>query len=63
MSAQTDRVVGGHAVLSVVYDDASQRVIVRTSWGPSCGQKGYFTMPYEYITNRNLSDDFWSIRK
>lgn len=60
---QNERLLGGHAVLMVGYDDATQRVLVRNSWGPDWGQKGYFTMPYEYLTNRNLSDDFWSIRK
>jgi C1A family cysteine protease len=24
--------------------------------------KGYFTMPYEYLLNENLSADFWTIR-
>jgi C1A family cysteine protease len=49
-------------VLAVGYDDASQRFIIRNSWGPGWGQKGYFTMPYAYITESNLADDFWTIR-
>ena len=24
--------------------------------------KGYFTLPYGYLTDYNLSDDFWTIR-
>jgi C1A family cysteine protease len=63
MPAKTEQVVGGHAVMMVGYDDATQRVIVRNSWGPDWGQKGYFTMPYEYVTDRNLSNDYWSITK
>jgi hypothetical protein len=23
---------------------------------------GYFTMPYQYLLETNLSDDFWTIR-
>jgi hypothetical protein len=23
--------------------------------------KGYFTMPYAYAADRNLSDDFWTV--
>jgi C1A family cysteine protease len=54
---------GGHAVLAVGYDDAQQRFIVRNSWGSAWGMKGYFTIPYAYLENRNLSDDFWTIRR
>jgi C1A family cysteine protease len=54
--------VGGHAVVIVGYDDRSQRFIVRNSWGADWGQKGYFTMPYAYLLDGNLSDDFWTIR-
>jgi C1A family cysteine protease len=58
-----ERVVGGHAVVEVGYDDVQKRLIVRNSWGPKWGMKGYFTMPYAYVADRNLSDDFWTIRR
>lgn len=63
MPMHSEKQLGGHAVLMVGYDDAAQRVIVRNSWGEGWGQKGYFTMPYQYVEDRNLSDDFWVIRK
>ena len=62
MPSANEQVLGGHAVLAVGYDDASQRFIVRNSWGDVWGQAGYFTMPYAYLTDSNLSDDFWTIR-
>jgi C1A family cysteine protease len=62
MPTKNERVVGGHAVMAVGYDDTQQRFIIRNSWGTDWGQKGYFTMPYEYLGSRNLSDDFWTIR-
>jgi C1A family cysteine protease len=57
-----ERMLGGHAVLAVGYDDKSRRFIVRNSWGDGWGKKGYFTMPYDYAANTNLADDFWTIR-
>jgi len=57
-----EEVVGGHAVMAVGYDDAQERFIVRNSWGSDWGMSGYFTMPYKYLLNENLSDDFWTIR-
>jgi len=62
MPAPTETVQGGHAVMAVGYDDATQRFTVRNSWGADWGLKGYFTMPYAYITSANLADDFWTIR-
>lgn len=55
--------LGGHAVMAVGYDDKVKRFTVRNSWGPDWGKKGYFTMPYDYLADRNLSDDFWTVRK
>lgn len=57
-----ESVVGGHAVLAVGYDDGTKRFLVRNSWGKSWGKSGYFTMPYDYLTNNNLADDMWTIR-
>ncbi len=57
-----ERALGGHAVMAVGYDDAAGRFLVRNSWGADWGMKGCFTMPYDYLDNRNLSDDFWTIR-
>jgi C1A family cysteine protease len=58
-----EKMLGGHAVLAVGYDIPTTRFIVRNSWGIEWGMKGYFTIPFQYLTDRGLSDDFWTIRK
>jgi C1A family cysteine protease len=57
-----EQTVGGHAVLGVGYDDVKQWFVVRNSWGGKWGMKGYFTLPYAYVTDENLACDFWTIR-
>lgn len=61
MPATSESALGGHAVVAVGYSDASQRFLVRNSWGPKWGVNGYFTMPYAYLTDRNLAGDLWTI--
>jgi C1A family cysteine protease len=62
MPEADEEFLGGHAVMAVGYDNKTQRFIVRNSWGTGWGQKGYFTMPYSYLLDSDLSDDFWTVR-
>ena len=63
MPSSSEQLLGGHAVIAVGYDDDQRRLIVRNSWGKDWGMDGYFTMPYAYLLDENLSDDFWTIRR
>ena len=62
MPGGSETSLGGHAVMAAGYDDASSRFLVRNSWGAGWGMGGYFTIPYAYLTDDNLADDFWTIR-
>jgi len=62
MPKPKEKQLGGHAIMAVGYDDGTQRLLIRNSWGTSWGMAGYFTMPYDYAANNNLADDFWTLR-
>ena len=62
MPGAAERMVGGHAVLAVGYDDDAQVFLVRNSWGTQWGKDGHFTLPYAYVTHKRLAGDFWTIR-
>ena len=49
---------GGHCVTMVGYDDSKQAFYCANSWGTSWGKKGYFHLPYNYVTDPKLASDF-----
>jgi len=70
-----ERVVGGHAVDAVGYDDklkitntsrggptTTGALLVRNSWGTGWGDAGYGWLPYDYVL-QGLATDWWSILK
>ena len=61
MPSASEKNLGGHAVLAVGYDDATQRFTVMNSWSAKWGAKGYFTIPYAYLADEGLASDFWTI--
>jgi C1A family cysteine protease len=70
----TERVVGGHAVMAVGYDDnlkiknngcgeeSKGAFMIRNSWGTSWGDQGYGYLPYAYVL-QDLAVDWWTIIK
>ena len=63
MPSKKDYLLGGHAVVCVGYDDKKQIWIMRNSWGTGWGDKGYFYLPYNYLTDDTLSSDLWIIKQ
>jgi C1A family cysteine protease len=64
MPESNQRMLGGHSVICVGYDDERRVWICQNSWGSSWGDRGFFYMPYEYLDDsRNLATDIWKIVK
>ena len=61
MPNKNESLLGGHAVMAVGYNDDDRCFIIRNSWGIEWGDKGYFYMPYDFITSKKLCSDFWVI--
>lgn len=61
-----EKVLGGHAVLAVGYDEAKKigsstgALLIRNSWGTGWGAAGYGWLPFDYVT-RGLANDFWAL--
>ncbi len=62
MPTTQEKVLGGHAIMAVGFDDKTQRFKFRNSWGTGWGDSGYGYLPYAYLMDQNLASDFWTIR-
>lgn len=73
--APGDRIVGGHAIDAVGFDDnmkikntapgaveTTGALLFRNSWGPGWGSAGYGWLPYEYVL-KGLAVDWWALLK
>jgi C1A family cysteine protease len=61
-NTRREKLLGGHAVLLVGYDKRKKVFIARNSWGTLWGDKGYFYMPFNVVTNTSMSSDYWIIK-
>ncbi|NCS29292.1 MAG: cysteine protease [Microcystis aeruginosa F13-15] len=70
-----ERVLGGHAIDAVGYDDnlkikntnaggieTTGALLIRNSWGTAWGSAGYGWLPYKYVLD-GLATDWWSLIK
>jgi C1A family cysteine protease len=63
MPAKHEKLLGGHALVVVGYDDQAKQLIARNSWGETWGDGGYCRMPFSYFENSDLAWDFWTVEK
>jgi C1A family cysteine protease len=56
--------LGGHCMLCVGWKMINSRryFIIQNSWGTNWGSKGFCYIPFEYMGNKNLVNDCWTIR-
>ena len=57
-----EMLLGGHAVLLISWSDDTQTFTCQNSWTDAWGNKGCFTIPYAYLIDPNLSNDFCQVR-
>jgi len=62
MPSQDERLLGGHAILAVGYDEDKKWFIMRNSWGADWGDHGYFYLPFAYLESEHLATDLWVIK-
>lgn len=62
-NVNSEQLLGGHAICVVGFCDETKTWLCANSWGYSWGNKGYFTLPYDYLTNPNLAGDMWTITR
>ena len=57
-----EQLLGGHCVNLISYDDTTETFTGQNSWSSDWGNKGTFTIPYQYILNPNLGGDYCQVR-
>ena len=62
-NVNTEQNRGGHYIVGCGYDDAAQTFLFRNSWGDAIGMGGYETIPYAYILDPDLADDFMVVQQ
>jgi C1A family cysteine protease len=55
---ENEKLLGGHCVTLVGYNDATKMFTCANSWSKTWGINGYFMLPYAYVLDPNLSSDF-----
>ena len=56
-----EKMLGGHAIVLVGYNDSVQYFKFQNSWSTKWGDKGYGYIPYSYILNTGLTRDVWNM--
>jgi len=58
-----DRILGGHSVLLIGYNDQEKEFEFQNHWTANWGDGGFGTVPYEMVLSEDLSGDFFSLHQ
>ena len=56
------KLLGGHALVFTSYNLHTKQFGGPNSWSTAWGDKGKFTIDFEYLTDQLLAGDFWTVR-
>jgi hypothetical protein len=60
-NTRKEKILGRHCALIIGYNDSNRTFICVNSWGKNWGSQGFFTLPYDFVTNSALARDFCSL--
>lgn len=65
MPKRGEKLLGGHAITFMGYNDEDQTLDFVNSWGTTWGKKGFGKLPYKYASNPKLAmpTEFWAVNK
>lgn len=58
---EKETLLGGHSMLIIGFDDDKKYFKIQNSYGSNWGDKGYGYFPYEYMLDRELTGDIWTV--
>jgi C1A family cysteine protease len=59
--SSNENLLGGHCIILVGYNDDVGYFQFQNSWGTNWGDKGYGYLPYNYVTDTNLTSDLYVV--
>jgi C1A family cysteine protease len=62
MPIPNERVLGGHAITLIGYDNNQKVYEFLNSWGEQWGDDGFGWLPQAMVESNNYSDDFWMVK-
>ena len=60
---KNDELLGGHCIIIIGFDDTTKYYKFINSWGTSWGNNGFGFLPYEFINNNKLSNEFYILKE